>query len=301
MNSEAKSSGMMPATDTDTGIIPVRESGRGAVQVTVDEARRASAVNSPIKARAKALNFFYGEFQALKNLDMDFRERQVTALIGPSGCGKSTFLRCFNRMHDLTPLTRYEGSIELYPENINLVSRSVDPMEVRMRIGMVFQKPNPFPKSIFENVAYGLRVRGLRSRVRLAEEVEQALRGAALWEEVKDRLAESGLSLSGGQQQRLCIARALATDPEILLFDEPTSALDPELVGDVLEVMRKLAEDGMTMVVVTHEMHFAKEVADRVLFIDGGVIVEQGPSREILAHPRHPRTQDFLRRVLHPI
>ena len=166
MNSEVKMPGLMPATDIDTGIIPIRASGRGAVQVTVDETRRTNAVNSPIKARATALNFYYGEFQALKNLNMDFRERQVTALIGPSGCGKSTFLRCFNRMHDLTPLTRYAGSIELYPDNINLVARSVDPMEVRMRIGMVFQKPNPFPKSIFENVAYGLRVRGLRSRVR---------------------------------------------------------------------------------------------------------------------------------------
>ena len=198
MASEVKYSGLMPVTDTDSGIIPVRESGRGAVQVAVDEARRATALNSPIKARAQALNFYYGEFQALKNLNMEFRERQVTALIGPSGCGKSTFLRCFNRMHDLTPNTRYEGSIMLYPEDINLVARGIDPIEVRMRIGMVFQKPNPFPKSIFENVAYGLRVRGLRSRVRLAEQVEQALRAAALWDEVKDRLSESGLSLSGG-------------------------------------------------------------------------------------------------------
>jgi len=188
MASEFKLPGLMPATDTDSGIIPVRESGRGSVQVAIDEARRATALKSPIKARAQDLNFYYGDFKALKGLNMEFRERQVTALIGPSGCGKSTFLRCFNRMHDLTPHTRYEGSIMLYPEDINLVARGIDPIEVRMRIGMVFQKPNPFPKSIFENVAYGLRVRGLRSRIRLAEQVEQALRAAALWDEVKDRL-----------------------------------------------------------------------------------------------------------------
>jgi phosphate transport system ATP-binding protein len=293
MNSEAKPSGLMPATDTDTGIIPVRESGRGAVQVTVDEVRRASAVNSPIKARAKALNFFYGGFQALKNLDMDFRERQVTALIGPSGCGKSTFLRCFNRMHDLTPLTRYEGSIELYPENINLVSRSVDPMEVRMRIGMVFQKPNPFPKSIFENVAYGLRVRGLRSRVRLAEEVEQALRAAALWDEVKDRLAESGLSLSGGQQQRLCIARALATNPEILLFDEPTSALDPIATARIEELITGL-RDRVTVIIVTHNMQQAARVSDFTAFMYLGELIEFDETSKIFTNPAKKATEDYI-------
>ena len=218
---------LMPATDIDTGVLPVRGSGRDRMAIAIDETRRAAALQAPIKARASSLNFYYDKFQALKNLNIEIREKQVTALIGPSGCGKSTFLRCFNRMHDLTPLSRYEGSIMLYPDNIDLVARGVDPIEVRMRIGMVFQKPNPFPKSIFENVAYGLRVSGLRTRARLEEEVEKALRGAALWDEVKDRLQNSGLSLSGGQQQRLCIARALATNPEILLFDEPTSALDP--------------------------------------------------------------------------
>ena len=227
MASGSNVSGFPPATDIDTGVIPIRPSGRGMMQMAVDESRRSAALKAPIKARAEALCFYYGEFKALKDLNIDIREKQVTALIGPSGCGKSTFLRCFNRMHDLTPGTRYEGRIMLLPENMNLVAPEVDPIEVRMRIGMVFQKPNPFPKAIFENVAYGLRLRGVRSQLRIQEEVEKALRGAALWDEVKDRLTSSAMSLSGGQQQRLCIARALATNPEILLFDEPTSALDP--------------------------------------------------------------------------
>src|SRR5260370_6410653 len=162
------------------------------------------------KADVQELDFYYGDFRALKTIGMPVYERQVTALIGPSGCGKSTFLRCFNRMHDLYPGNRYQGRIVLYPDNSDLLAPDVDPIEVRMRIGMVFQKPNPFPKSIFDNVAYGLRLRGLRNRARLAEEVEQALRGAALWDEVKDRLPDSALALSGGQMQRLCIARALA-------------------------------------------------------------------------------------------
>src|SRR5215213_1870527 len=185
----------------------------------------ASSETTP-KAEVKNLNFYYGAFRALKSISMPVYDRMVTALIGPSGCGKSTFLRCFNRMHDLYPGNRYEGEIVLHPDNSNLLARGVDPIEVRMRIGMVFQKPNPFPKSVFENVAYGLRLRGVRNRVTLAEEVEKALRGSALWDEVKDRLQDSALALSGGQMQRLCIARALATTPEILLFDEPTSALD---------------------------------------------------------------------------
>ena len=293
MASEVKYSGLMPATDTDSGIIPVRESGRGAVQVAVDEARRATALNSPIKARAQALNFYYGEFQALKSLNMEFRERQVTALIGPSGCGKSTFLRCFNRMHDLTPHTRYEGSIMLYPEDINLVARGIDPIEVRMRIGMVFQKPNPFPKSIFENVAYGLRVRGLRSRVRLAEQVEQALRAAALWDEVKDRLSESGLSLSGGQQQRLCIARALATNPEILLFDEPTSALDPIATARIEELITGLRER-VTVIIVTHNMQQAARVSDFTAFMYLGELIEFDETTRIFTNPSKKATEDYI-------
>jgi phosphate transport system ATP-binding protein len=263
------------------------------VQVAIDEARRATALKSPIKARAQDLNFYYGDFQALKGLNMEFRERQVTALIGPSGCGKSTFLRCFNRMHDLTPHTRYEGSIMLYPEDINLVARGIDPIEVRMRIGMVFQKPNPFPKSIFENVAYGLRVRGLRSRIRLAEQVEQALRAAALWDEVKDRLDESGLSLSGGQQQRLCIARALATNPEILLFDEPTSALDPIATARIEELITGLRER-VTVIIVTHNMQQAARVSDFTAFMYLGELIEFDETTRIFTNPSKKATEDYI-------
>ena len=293
MSSEVKYSGMMPVNPGDSGIIPVRESGRGAVRVTVDEARRATAVSSPIKARVTDLNFYYGDFQALKSLNMEFRERQVTALIGPSGCGKSTFLRCFNRMHDLTPGTRYEGSIVLHPEDINLVARGIDPISVRMRIGMVFQKPNPFPKSIFENVAYGLRVRGLRSRVRLAEQVEQALRAAALWDEVKDRLDESGLSLSGGQQQRLCIARALATNPEVLLFDEPTSALDPIATARIEELITGLRER-VTVIIVTHNMQQAARVSDFTAFMYLGELIEFDETSKIFTNPGKKATEDYI-------
>src|SRR5450631_3131442 len=293
MSSETKLSGLMPATDTDSGIIPVRESGRGAVHVNVDEVRRASAVNSPIKARAQALNFYYGDFQALKGLNMEFRERQVTALIGPSGCGKSTFLRCFNRMHDLTPRSRYEGRIMLLPEEMNLVAPEVDPIEVRMRIGMVFQKPNPFPKSIYENVAYGLRIRGVRSQLRIQEEVEKALRGAALWDEVKDRLSNSALSLSGGQQQRLCIARALATSPEMLLFDEPTSALDPIATARIEELIASLREQ-VTVLIVTHNMQQAARVSDYTAFLYLGELIEFDETSRIFTNPGRKATEDYI-------
>ena len=202
------------------------------------------------KAEVSALSFYYGDFQALKHISMPVHERKVTALIGPSGCGKSTFLRCFNRMHDLYPGNRYDGRIVLQPDNTDLLSRDVDPIEVRMRIGMVFQKPNPFPKSIFENVAYGLRVRGEGSRRALEEKVEQALEDAALLDEVKDRLHQPAYNLSGGQQQRLCIARALATDPELLLFDEPTSALDPIATAAIEELIHDLKER-VTILIVT--------------------------------------------------
>src|SRR5512147_3271402 len=202
----------------------------------------SASVQTTLKAEAKDLNFYYGDFKALKGISLPVYDKKITALIGPSGCGKSTFLRCFNRMHDLQPATRYAGSITLHPENVNLVGPTVDPIEVRMRIGMVFQKPNPFPKSVFENVAYGLRLRGVRNRATLAEEVEKALRGAALWDEAKDRMQDSALALSGGQMQRLCIARALATTPEILLFDEPTSALDPIATAKIEELITELRE-----------------------------------------------------------
>jgi phosphate transport system ATP-binding protein len=253
----------------------------------------ASEVGVVVKSRAENLSFFYGAVQALKGLNIEIREKRVTALIGPSGCGKTTFLRCFNRMHDLTPGTRYEGRIMLYPDNLDLVAKGVDPIEVRMRIGMVFQKPNPFPKSIFENVAYGLRVRGLRSKVRIEEEVEKALRRAAIWDEVKDRLDGSGLSLSGGQQQRLCIARALATSPEILLFDEPTSALDPIATARIEELIAEL-RDQVTVIIVTHNMQQAARVSDYTAFMYIGELIEFDNTSKLFTNPSQKATEDYI-------
>jgi phosphate transport system ATP-binding protein len=196
-------------------------------------------------------------------------------------------------MHDLTPGTRYEGRIMLLPEEINLVARNIDPIEVRMRIGMVFQKPNPFPKSIFENVAYGLRIRGVRSQIRIQEEVEKALRGAALWDEVKDRLANSALSLSGGQQQRLCIARALATSPEMLLFDEPTSALDPIATARIEELIAALREQ-VTVLIVTHNMQQAARVSDYTAFMYLGELIEFDETSRIFTNPGQKATEDYI-------
>jgi phosphate transport system ATP-binding protein len=263
------------------------------MQMAVDETRRSAALKAPIKARAEGLNFYYGDFKALKDLNMEIREKQVTALIGPSGCGKSTFLRCFNRMHDLTPGSRYEGRITLQPEDMNLVASDVDPIEVRMRIGMVFQKPNPFPKSIYENVAYGLRIRGVRSTLRIQEEVEKALRGAALWDEVRDRLSSSALSLSGGQQQRLCIARALATSPEMLLFDEPTSALDPIATARIEELIAALREQ-VTVLIVTHNMQQAARVSDYTAFMYLGELIEFDETSRIFTNPGRKATEDYI-------
>ncbi|MFO7305248.1 MAG: phosphate ABC transporter ATP-binding protein PstB [Gammaproteobacteria bacterium] len=257
----------------------------------VDDTRKARSLK--VKASVENLSFYYGEHQALKNLTIPIAEKQVTALIGPSGCGKSTFLRCFNRMHDLQPGTRYEGRIILYPDNLNLVGNDVDPIEVRMRIGMVFQKPNPFPKSIFENVAYGLRLRGVRNRAVLAEEVEKALRGAALWDEVKDRLQDSALALSGGQMQRLCIARALATKPEILLFDEPTSALDPIATAKIEELISTL-RDQVTVLIVTHNMQQAARVSDYTAFMYLGELIEFDEAAKIFTNPSKKATEDYI-------
>jgi phosphate transport system ATP-binding protein len=245
------------------------------------------------KAEVRDLNFYYGDFRALKGIAMPVHERRVTALIGPSGCGKSTFLRCFNRMHDLYPGNRYEGGIVLHPENIDLLAREVDPIEVRMRIGMVFQKPNPFPKTVFENVAYGLRVRGEGSRRAIEEKVEQALQEAALWEEVKDRLHQPAYNLSGGQQQRLCIARALATDPELLLFDEPTSALDPIATASIEELMHDLKQR-VTILIVTHNMQQAARVSDFTAYMYLGELIEFGVTDELFIKPRMKQTEDYL-------
>ena len=250
-------------------------------------------VRNTLKADAQKLNFWYGTNHALRGVTLDIPENQVTALIGPSGCGKSTFLRCFNRMHDLQPATRYDGSIMLYPDGINLVGSDVDPIEVRMRIGMVFQKPNPFPKTVFENVAYGLRLRGVRGKAELAERVEKALRGAAIWEEVKDRLGDSALALSGGQMQRLCIARALATQPEILLFDEPTSALDPIATAKIEELITELRER-VTILIVTHNMQQAARVSDYTAFMYLGELVEVDATSRIFTNPSKKATEDYI-------
>jgi len=246
-----------------------------------------------VKTEARELNFYYGSFQALKSLNMPIYQNRVTALIGPSGCGKSTFLRCFNRMHDLYPNNRYEGEIRLQPDNVNVLAKEVDPIEVRMRIGMVFQKPNPFPKTIYENVAYGLRVRGLKSKSLLDDKVEQALRSAALWDEAKDRLSELAFNLSGGQQQRLCIARALATDPELLLFDEPTSALDPIATASIEELMTEL-KDKVTILVVTHNMQQAARVSDYTAYMYLGELIEFGDTDQIFIKPARKETEDYI-------
>ncbi len=246
-----------------------------------------------LKAEVRNFNFYYGAFHALKSISMPIHERRVTALIGPSGCGKSTFLRSFNRMHDLYPGNRYEGEIRLFPDNTNLLSPAIDPIEVRMRISMVFQKPNPFPKSIFENVAYGLRVRGERNKRRLEERVEQALRDAALWDEAKDRLDDLAFNLSGGQQQRLCIARALATDPEILLFDEPTSALDPIATASIEELVSDL-KHRVTILIVTHNMQQAARVSDYTAYMYLGELVEFDVTDTIFIKPKRKETEDYI-------
>jgi phosphate transport system ATP-binding protein len=245
------------------------------------------------KAEVKNLSFYYGDFNALKNISMPVHEKRVTALIGPSGCGKSTFLRSFNRMHDLYAGNRYEGEIRMFPDDVNVLAPTVDPIEVRMRISMVFQKPNPFPKSIYENVAYGLRVRGENRRVALNDKVEEALKNAALWDEVKDRLQEPAFNLSGGQQQRLCIARALATDPEILLFDEPTSALDPIATASIEELIHDL-KTKVTIVIVTHNMQQAARVSDFTAYMYLGELIEYGVTDEIFIKPKKKQTEDYI-------
>jgi len=245
------------------------------------------------KSEVKNLNFYYGAFNALKSINMVLHDKKITALIGPSGCGKSTFLRCFNRMHDLYPGNRYDGEIILYPDDVNILAQNVDPIEVRMRISMVFQKPNPFPKSIYENVAYGLRVRGIKQRAILDERVELALRNSALWEEVKDRQHDLAFNLSGGQQQRLCIARALATEPEILLFDEPTSALDPIATASIEELITDL-KNKVTILIVTHNMQQAARVSDYTAYMYLGELIEFGVTDTIFIKPKNKQTEDYI-------
>ena len=265
----------------------------GRPDAGLEEPARGLRPDATLKADVRDLSFHYGRFQALKNVSLPIARNQITALIGPSGCGKSTLLRCFNRMHDLYPNNRYEGSIVLLPDEMNVVGPAVDPLEVRMRISMVFQKPNPFPSTIYENVAYGLRVRGVGSRATLDEKVEKALVGSALWDEVKDRLGTNAYGLSGGQQQRLCIARALATDPEMLLFDEPTSALDPASTSRIEDLMAEL-RSRVTIVVVTHNMQQAARLSDYTALMYLGKLVEFDRTDLMFTRPAEKMTEDYI-------
>jgi len=240
------------------------------------------------------LSLWYGQKQALGDVSMKIPATKVTALIGPSGCGKTTLLRCLNRMNDLIPGVRIEGSVNYHGQNV--YAKDIDPVEVRRRIGMVFQKPNPFPKSIFENVAFGARVNGYKGDMR--ERVEESLRQAALWDEVSDDLKKSGLAISGGQQQRLCIARALAVQPDVILMDEPCSALDPIATLKIEDLIRELVQD-FTIIIVTHNMQQAARVSDYTAFMLAGErgvgqLVEYGPTRELFTNPRDQRTEDYI-------
>ncbi|HIW43767.1 MAG TPA: phosphate ABC transporter ATP-binding protein [Candidatus Prevotella stercoripullorum] len=241
--------------------------------------------------QAKDVNFYYGQFHALKGIDMDIKENEVVAFIGPSGCGKSTFLRLFNRMNDLIPGSRLEGQIIIDGQDI--YDRRVNVDELRKNVGMVFQRPNPFPKSIYENVAYGLRVNGVKDEAFIAERVEKSLKGAALWDEVKDKLKKSAYALSGGQQQRLCIARAMAVAPRILLMDEPASALDPISTAKVEELIHELKSE-YTIVIVTHNMQQATRVSDKTAFFYLGNLIEYDKTTKIFTHPAKEETQNYI-------
>ena len=243
------------------------------------------------KIEAKNVDFYYGSFHALKNISIDIPSNEVVAFIGPSGCGKSTFLRLFNRMNDLIPGTRLEGKIIIDSHDIYAPSINVDVL--RKNVGMVFQRPNPFPKSIYENVAYGLRVNGIKDKAFIQERVETALKGAALWDEVKDKLKESAYALSGGQQQRLCIARAMAVEPSVLLMDEPTSALDPISTSKIEELAMQLKEQ-YTIVIVTHNMQQAVRISDRTAFFLLGELVECGDTQQLFSQPQDKRTEDYI-------
>jgi phosphate transport system ATP-binding protein len=269
------------------------ETARGSPRIrdVVAAAALSAAHDVELKMRAMALTVRYGDKVAIKDVSIDVHANQVLALIGPSGCGKSTFLRSLNRMNDTIPGVSVTGQVELDGEHV--YGPEVDPVLVRRRVGMVFQRSNPFPKSIFENVAYGLRIAGVRERGLVAERVERALRHAALWDEVKDRLQESGLSLSGGQQQRLCIARALAVEPEVLLMDEPASALDPIATAKVEDLVAELRNQ-LTIVIVTHNMQQAARVSQRTGFFYLGRLVEVGDTTQIFTRPRERETEDYI-------
>lgn len=248
------------------------------------------------KLRAEEVNLYYGSFQALRNITLDIPACAITAIIGPSGCGKSSLIRLFNRMNDLISGARVEGNVEL--DGISIYNPRIDVVELRKRVGMVFQKPNPFPTSVFENVAFGPRRHGINNRVELEVIVEKSLRQAALWDEVKDKLEQSGLALSGGQQQRLCIARVLAVEPEVILMDEPCSALDPVATLKIEDLMRNLAKD-YTIVIVTHNMQQAARVSDMAAFMmmeadRAGMLVEYDATSKLFTNPKDKRTEDYI-------
>lgn len=252
---------------------------------------RKNNADFEVKIKVESLNFYYGSVQALFGVTMEIPAREVTALIGPSGCGKSTFLRALNRMNDIIDEARTEGRVVIDGEDI--YNDETDVVKLRKRVGMVFQKSNPFPKSVFENVAYGPRIHGMKSRKQLEEVVEKSLNQAALWDEVKDRLDKNAMELSGGQQQRLCIARALAVEPEILLMDEPASALDPQSTDRIEDLIRELRK-GYTIVIVTHNMQQAARVSDLTAFLYEGKLIEFGPTKQIFTKPLKKKTEDYV-------
>jgi phosphate transport system ATP-binding protein len=252
--------------------------------------------HNEVKLKTERVSLFYGTFQALRNISLDIPQRAITAVIGPSGCGKSSFLRLFNRMNDLIAGARVEGRVEI--DGVSICEKDIDVVELRKRVGMVFQKPNPFPMSVFENVAFGPRRHGRNNRRELESIVEESLHHAALWDEVKDKLEQSALALSGGQQQRLCIARVLAVEPEVILMDEPCSALDPVATLKIEDLMKSLAED-YTIVIVTHNMQQAARVSDMAAFLmmeedRAGVLVEYGPTSQLFTNPKDKRTEDYI-------
>jgi phosphate transport system ATP-binding protein len=275
-----------PMEPTSSAATPTRRT------INVPSERSANLPPAKTLIAIEQLDFYYGAKQALFDINLALDEKRVTAFIGPSGCGKSTLLRCLNRMNDLIDGTSIKrGSIKI--RDIDIYRRDVDPIELRKRIGMVFQKSNPFPKSIYENITYGLRIQGINNKTKLDEVVERSLRGAALWDEVKDRLHESGLSLSGGQQQRLCIARAIAVDPEILLMDEPCSALDPIATAKVEELIHELKKQ-FTIIIVTHSMQQAARCSDKTAFFYMGKLIEYADTRTIFMNPANAQTEAYV-------
>jgi phosphate transport system ATP-binding protein len=282
-------------TRMDSGFPPSRSVGAVSPPPTASLAAKSSAPAVQVQnaiVEIDNLNFFYGSTQALHGVTLNIEPKRVTAFIGPSGCGKSTLLRCLNRMNDLIEGTRIgPGTIRIH--GVDIYQRNVDVIELRKRVGMVFQKSNPFPKTIYENITYGLRLQGRHDKAALDEIVEQSLRGAALWDEVKDRLHTSALGLSGGQQQRLCIARAIAVQPEIILMDEPCSALDPVATAKVEELIQELRER-FTILIVTHNMQQAARVSDRTAFFYLGKLVEYASTRDIFTNPSNPQTEAYV-------